>query len=136
MKLRTITDYSVRNADWDDPRSRGYYNPPTLLEYNGNDCVIGAGQSDYVDLFYSPNDDKLLLLSTNPSMGYAGLSWLETDLSSGEHSVVFVQNEHTSPELEGLYPDFHSMGLDRRFFDYSAISQAKFLADHPAANWG
>ncbi len=119
-KLRTINDFRIYNADWDDPRSREYYHPPTILSYNGNECVIGAGQSDYVHLFkFADGDGSILILVVNDRHGYIGLSWANSNLETGEHVIKFLQSP--DDEYTGI------TDLPKSIMDYTPINQAKIL---------
>lgn len=125
-RIRTIPykDYTVYTASWDDPRGSGYYHPPTILNYRGNECVIGAGQTDDITLFKPADDDgTIFILVTNDRYGYIGLSWAKHNLKTGEHDIVFFQSP--DDELTGI------PGLKKSIFDYSQINQVKILAE----NW-
>ena len=111
--MKTITDFTVFNCAWNDERARGYYNPPTILAYNGTEYVIGAGQTDNVSLF--DESGTLLVLSVNSRYGYAGLGKL---VDGEEESICFLRNSQ----------DFDLLELNQDFFEYADINQAKILA--------
>ena len=122
-KLRTITDYNVFNADWNDPRGKGFYHPPTILSYDGNECVIGAGQADSVYLFKPADGDGcIFILVVNDRYGYIGLSWVNHNLETGEHNIVFFQSP--DDEYNGI------TDLPKSIMDYTPINQAKILAQY------
>ncbi len=107
--MKTLKGWQLEKLDWNDVRSKGYYNPPYILKYKGHEVIAPNGDSDYCYLFQEGNN--IIFLSINPHYGYAGVTVYDNELT--EINEYFSQNI------------FEDMG--NKFFDYTSIYQAKIL---------
>ncbi len=107
--MKTLKNWQLEKLDWSDERTRGYYNPPYILKYNGHEVIAPNGTSDYCYLFQEGED--IIFLTTNPRHGYAGIVVYDNALT--ERDNYFSQN---------IFED-----IGGKFFDYTPIYQAKIL---------
>jgi hypothetical protein len=118
--MRTVKDFTIHKAEYDDPRNNGHLSRVDIVTYRKREYVLSAGQSDTVHLFVEKN--WLYQLVINERYGYAGLS--KFDLRQGElqeEDIVFVQN--VAEDID----DLEYSGLRKSFWDYAPINQVAIL---------
>ena len=117
IHLRSIKpkEYSIYRMAWDDPRGKGYYHNPLLLEYNDHEIILGLGSSDAEYLYNIEGTDETLILSLNLSMYYAGLEVYDGDMV--KISDVFFQNDYDLEEIGDL-DELSPITIAKRLYEY------------------
>ena len=113
--MKTIKNWQLVKMSSNDSRSKGYYNLPYLLVYNGHDTIAPCGSTDNVSLF--EEGDDLIFLSSNSRYGYVGINIYDNELD--ETAELFFQNMDELCEIIDVRVD--------EFSDYSHLYQAKIL---------
>lgn len=110
------------------------YNPASVLRYKGRSFVIKSGSRDDVAAWSFDGGKRILVLSYNSRMGYAGVeefhqedgltaAMLKKREGNGESRAdVFVQNVNEDLRNE--------LGEDEDFFDLSESHQRDILVEY------
>ena len=97
-----------------------YYNKPLILKYKKKTFVLSAGWDDTINVLYY-DKNTMAVLSTNYSLGYAGMDLID-----------FTQESSKTPPLESsvFFQDLSELELKKDFFDYSINTQADILSQY------
>jgi len=107
--------YNIRRAERHEVSGQ-YYNMPLLIEYKGKTCVIGAGNTDKINVFRY-DKDHFFVMAVNPALGYAGFELINI------HDMEIVSDMFFQ-DVEAIPTVF----MKKDFSDYTENSQADILA--------
>lgn len=100
--MNSFHNYKIRRESEESQREAGRYNPASVIlwTFKRRKCrlVLHAGSGDSLAVFR--NGNRLVVLSTNTGLGYAGLQ--VADIATGEETgEVFLQADYEVEEILG-----------------------------------
>lgn len=103
----------ISKESWESQRKAGRYNPALTACFAGVEVLLPAGTSDTMTFWRDRT--RVLLLTTNSRLGYAGLTEFDA-LDGSESGSVFVQ-------------DMYGGDAPPDFFDRAPHTQRNYLLE-------